>query len=212
MMSVTPLQTPQSGVIISHINITERRRMEEDQNELLNNIQLLAMTDSLTGLENRRAIMDRLHAELNRSMRTDRPFTIMMADIDNLKLINDSFGHQFGDLALKEVARSMKECKRDYDSIGRYGGDEFLLVYPDTLSGSAYKISERLRKRINQVKIPPEGKESLQISISIGFFEVQPDEMKELSCETLINYADQALYHAKRNGKNKSVDYREIGK
>ena len=210
MMSVTPLQTPQSGVIVSHMNITERRRMEEDQHELINNIQLLAMTDSLTGLENRRSIEDRLRAELNRSMRANHPCTFMMADIDDLKQINDSHGHQFGDLALKEVAKSLKECKRDYDWIGRYGGDEFLLIFPDTLSGNALNIAERLRKSVNNIKIPVEGKQSQKLSISVGLFEVQPDEIKELSIEKIVDYADKALYHAKRTGRNRVVDYRKI--
>jgi diguanylate cyclase (GGDEF)-like protein len=210
MMSVTPQQTPQSGVIVSHINITDRRRMEEDQHELINNIQLLAMTDSLTGLENRRSIEDRLRAELNRSMRANHPCTIMIADIDDLKQINDSHGHRFGDLVLKEAAKSMKECKRDYDWIGRYGGDEFPLIYPDTLSGDALNIAERLRKSVNEIQISLDGRQFQKLSVSVGFFEVQPDEMKELSIEKIVDYADKALYHAKRMGRNRVVDYRKI--
>ncbi len=212
LMATTPLHPPQTGVLVSHTNITERRKIEEDQNLLINNIQLLAMTDSLTGLENRRSIENKLHAELNRAARANQNMTIMLADIDDLKGINDTHGHRYGDLALKEAARVMMACKRDYDCIGRYGGDEFLLIFPDTLPGKAAGIGERFRKAVNKLKIPPDAEDGRKVSISVGYYEIKPTLKKEQPVEEFVDRADKALYQAKVSGKNKVVSYKEMPK
>lgn len=158
--------------------------------------------DPLTGLYNRLAI-DRILSKLwsNASM-TKTPLTVAMLDIDNFKDINDRYGHVIGDELLKEVSTVIKTCLRDKDVVMRYGGEEFLILLPETESSEAKKPLERVRKRIEE-GVYTEAR--IKITASIGAA-VYPDD-RPLSMEEIVEFADAAMYAAKAKGKNKLVFY-----
>lgn len=149
--------------------------------------------DGLTKLYNHWTFMMMLERELDFSRRKSSPLTLMMSDVDNFKSINDRFGHQQGDKVLIQVARILKQNLRKMDLAGRYGGEEFIVAFPDTDADTAKDIAERIRARI-EVIFQESG-----VTISMGIAHY-PDVEGKSHC--LINSADQALYKAKREGKN----------
>ncbi len=160
----------------------------------------LAFTDSLTGLYNRRYLMDQIEREFIRAQRSKAPLSLVMVDLDGLKDINDRFGHHVGDRFLKEVARIVKVNTRASDVAARWGGDEFMLLAPGTDSRSAIKIAERIRAQVERYKMKLEGKE-VGITISSGIV-TYPDHASVVA--ELLKKADEAMYNAKRGGKNRS--------
>lgn len=163
---------------------------------------LLATTDSLTDLWNRRKIFDIFEEELDRGTREHVDVGAIMIDIDNFKQINDNFGHAAGDRVLKEVAFRLKHALRLYDKIGRYGGDEMLIVLPNCGQNNLTVIAERLRRIICTKKININAGD-LEITISLGGASTQ--SLKEISLDKLLESSDKALYLAKRRGRNCSV-------
>lgn len=163
---------------------------------------LLATTDSLTDLWNRRKIFDIFEEELDRGTREHVDVGAIMIDIDNFKQINDNFGHAAGDRVLKEVAFRLKHALRLYDKIGRYGGDEMLIVLPNCGQNNLTVITERLRRIICTKKININAGD-LEITISLGGTSTQ--SLKEISLDKLLESSDKALYLAKRHGRNCSV-------
>jgi diguanylate cyclase (GGDEF)-like protein/PAS domain S-box-containing protein len=160
----------------------------------------LAFTDGLTGLYNRRYIMDQIERELIRAQRSKVPLSLIMVDLDGLKAINDRFGHHEGDGFLKEVAGIVKVNTRASDVAVRWGGDEFMLLAPGTDSRSASKIAERIRAQVERHKIQLEGDE-VGITISAGIVSYPTHAS---AVEELLKKADEAMYNAKRGGKNQS--------
>jgi diguanylate cyclase (GGDEF)-like protein/PAS domain S-box-containing protein len=160
----------------------------------------IAFTDSLTGLYNRRYIMDQIGREFIRAQRNKATLSLVMVDLDGLKAINDRFGHHVGDRFLKEVARVVKVNTRASDVAARWGGDEFMFLAPGTDSRSAIKIAERIRAQVERYKMKLEGKE-VGITISSGIV-AYPDHASVVA--KLLKKADEALYNAKRGGKNQS--------
>jgi len=154
-----------------------------------------ATTDSLTGLLQRGYLVKRLRQEMDREARHHRGLSVMMADIDHFKEVNDRFGHPEGDRVLQEVARRLREGLRSTDLAGRYGGEEFLLVLPDTPGDAPRRVAERLRMAIQASPIGLAGR----VTISIGVVQFQG----QASPEALIQQADLALYRAKRNGRDR---------
>jgi diguanylate cyclase (GGDEF)-like protein len=180
------------------------RRIVELQEQLLEAQEALrerATHDGLTGLYNRSAILDILRQELARATREPQPFSILMADLDHFKEVNDLHGHLVGDEVLREAARRMKATMRCYDSLGRYGGEEFLAVLPGCDGCGAWMLGERVRQSISddifQVK---EGR--LPITCSIGCA-TQPVG-STFDTDALIRMADDALYGAKHAGRNRT--------
>lgn len=163
---------------------------------------LLATTDSLTDLWNRRKIFEIFEEELDRGTREHVDVGAIMIDIDNFKKINDNFGHVAGDRVLKEVAFRLKHALRLYDKIGRYGGDEMLIVLPNCGQNNLIIIAERLRQIICTKKININAGD-LEITISLGGTSTQ--SLKEISLDKLLESSDKALYLAKRRGRNCSV-------
>jgi len=159
-----------------------------------------AMHDGLTGLLNHSAILDTLHAELSRASREDHPIAVLMVDLDRFKQANDSHGHLAGDAVLREAARRMKAAVRRYDAVGRYGGEEFLIVLPGCDGSSAVAQAERIREAI---AADPYlfGTQSLTLTCSIGAAS-HSRPAGELA-DTLVREADEALYSAKRDGRNR---------
>jgi diguanylate cyclase (GGDEF)-like protein len=158
-----------------------------------------ASHDYLTQLLNRAGIMEVLEQELSRSRRTGETFSIILADIDHFKQINDSFGHLTGDDVLFEVASRIKSCMRSYDSVGRYGGEEFLLVVPGCNQSGAMLVGEKIRQAIceNPVRLAHIDK---TITISLGVC----SRSDEIAADVLLMQADSALYCAKKAGRNRT--------
>jgi diguanylate cyclase (GGDEF)-like protein len=160
----------------------------------------LATHDSLTGLLNRRACLDSLLAELNRGWRAGKPLCIVMVDIDHFKGINDTHGHQTGDEVLCEVARRMQSLLRPYDTIGRFGGEEFLLVLPECSLEEGVKLAERICHR---VRSEPVKAKNIPIEVSISLGVTVANQFVQADLEALLGSVDTALYRAKGAGRNR---------
>jgi two-component system, cell cycle response regulator len=186
------------------------RRIVEMHAELARNREMFrtqALYDVLTGLWNRRAILDALERELARARRGSLPVAVALVDLDHFKRVNDTYGHAAGDSVLKEAATRMAGTVRPYDPIGRYGGEEFLVILPGCDEAGAQRTMERVRTSIAAAPVVTPGGE-LRISCSIGVacasldIEVAP-ELLARAQQDLLQRADEALYAAKRNGRNR---------
>ncbi|PXF31609.1 hypothetical protein WH50_08855 [Pokkaliibacter plantistimulans] len=180
------------------------QRQLEQQQQLLQQQQLeleevnqqlrtLSLTDSLTGLFNRRAFDARMSEEVERSIRTRTPVSLLLVDVDHFKSFNDVFGHSEGDIALQEVAGLLKNNARSYDLVARYGGEEFAVIMPGTSTVDAERIAERLR-----ASIAAHSWTLRTVTVSIGVATLAQGD----SIQTFISHADQALYRAKEQGRN----------
>lgn len=167
---------------------------------LLEGLKQQAITDSLTGLLNRRHFYTLAQREMDRLWRYHHPFALIMLDIDHFKLINDTYGHTVGDMALMEVARSCQETLRHVDVLARYGGEEFLILMPETNAPSAVQVAERLRLKISDLKIETD-KGIVRITASLGVLLIKEDNRQTL--DQMIEQVDQAMYRAKRHGRNR---------
>jgi two-component system, cell cycle response regulator len=166
-------------------------------------LQFAAAHDPLTGVWNRGAIIDFLRREVSRHDRSADPLGVVMADIDHFKKINDTYGHPVGDAVLQEVTRRLGLAVRTYDFVGRYGGEEFLIVFPGCGGSNLRVLAERLRTAIaDQVVETSAGK--IPVTLSLGIAAVEEGEKKKLNCEALLRSADQALYAAKALGRNRA--------
>lgn len=162
----------------------------------------LAMTDSLTGVATRRNFFVQAERALEQAKRNDRWISVIMSDLDHFKEINDEYGHVKGDEALRLVAQVARETLRLSDTIGRYGGEEFAVILPETGTEAARSIAERLRSEVNGITVPGT---STNLSISIGVVSEVPEAGD--SVDRIIERADQALYEAKRLGRNRVAVY-----
>jgi two-component system cell cycle response regulator len=165
--------------------------------ERLRVFETLSVTDPLTGIDNRRGILRHLEQALEFTRRYSRPTAVVMIDVDNFKVINDSRGHAAGDEVLQMIASVAKNTLRGVDSVGRYGGDEFLLVLPDTDTSQATVIAEKLRSRIANWCWDPD-----RVTISCGATSTDLEGRIAPSPGHLIKRADAALYTAKGAGGN----------
>ncbi len=160
----------------------------------------LMVRDSLTGLFNHSVTQELLVREVARARRNSQPLSVVLLDIDHFKQVNDRYGHQVGDQVLKSLARLLRQRLRSTDVIGRYGGEEFLIVMPETRSINAAMVVDSLRERFTRIEHQPDGK-SLRVSFSAGIAEWSAGT----DASALIEKADAALYEAKRNGRNQVV-------
>lgn len=183
-------------------DIDEEIRLRKQIEESLLKTEMLAMTDALTGLLNRRAIMEHAEAEWNRALRESRPLSLVIMDVDHLKEINDTHGHLVGDQALSHVAGLIRGAMRRYDWAGRWGGDEFLLVLPGAQQRDAVDVAERLRQRINQSRLLVPGGVDLELHVTLGVANVASIDQGD-SLQGLLARADQALYVAKQEGRDR---------
>lgn len=167
--------------------------------QLFKAMQDQALVDPLTGLYNRRGLFKIGEDQFEDALEKDRNFSALMLDLDHFKEVNDTYGHDIGDLVLKEIARICKQCVREVDLIGRYGGEEILILLPDTALDVCARVAERIRKTIAQTPIQIKENTELNLTASLGIAAKNPGTN---ALDTLIKYADQALYIAKHKGRN----------
>ncbi|HVQ96719.1 MAG TPA: diguanylate cyclase, partial [Mycobacteriales bacterium] len=180
------------------------RKVAERTRELAaarDRLELLSLTDQLTGLPNRRRLNEGLNSAWDHARRTGSPLGVAMVDIDQFKLYNDHYGHLGGDSCLNLVAKAMAGCVRPYDLVARYGGEEFCIVLPDTDTGTAASVAERVRAAVFALAEPHTNASHGAVSVSIGVAAVLPTV--DSRPDQLIEAADAALYEAKRGGRNR---------
>jgi diguanylate cyclase (GGDEF)-like protein len=168
---------------------------------LLDSYKNQAVTDGLTGLYNRRYMVEYLTSLLNIAKRAEKPLGVLVVDIDNFKRLNDEYGHKTGDLVLREIAHVMRSSLREGDTIARFGGEEFVIVLPESASRESGEVAERVRAAVASIQWDKFGLANVPpVTISIGVAEFP---LHGYSHYHLINSADKALYAAKRHGKNR---------
>lgn len=172
-----------------------------DIHKMIDNLNSLSYKDQLTGLFNRRYINEKLPIDLINAVLSKQSISMIMADIDHFKKVNDTYGHLTGDLVLKEFAGTISEStKRESDWVSRYGGEEFLICLPGADLEKAMEIAENIRQVVEGIEIH-NGQQTIKITASFGVYSINPSEGD--SVETLIEQTDQKLYVAKNNGRNR---------
>ena len=182
----------------SLLNVREKWELLREQERLQKELTHMAMYDALTDILSRRALLEQAEVERQRTMRYGRDLSLLMIDIDHFKKVNDTYGHLFGDVVLKEVAQTLKEQTRRSDFVGRYGGEEFLIILPETSLDKALVLAEKLRRRVSELTFPVDGQVLKDVTISIGATEYEDDP----NIDEFINRSDKWLYAAKQNGRN----------
>ncbi len=167
--------------------------------ELHKRTEELSVIDELTGAYNYRYFVQKLKEEKKRAVRYDLPLSVIMVDIDWFKKLNDGYGHETGNVVLKSLTRTIKDCVRDVDIFARYGGEEFVVILPQTPQKEAYLIGERIRHEVEHKVIDAGSAGKLKITVSVGVSSFPENGKSE---EELVSIADQALYQAKGAGKN----------
>jgi diguanylate cyclase (GGDEF)-like protein len=183
------LLAPQAAV--AFVGATVRHQMHRYQD--------LAVTDGLTGLYNHRHIQELLRDELRRARRYGRPLSLLMLDVDGFKLFNDTYGHPQGDVLLQSLASILRANVRSVDHVGRYGGEEFMVLLPETVRSDAVMLAERIRNAVERTPYQLGESASVRVTVSIGVA-ASPQDASE--ADLLVQLADQALYRAKRDGRN----------
>jgi diguanylate cyclase (GGDEF)-like protein len=195
-------------IVFNHMvsRLRQGRRKLDEINETLRSqneeLERLSTTDGLTGLANHRFLMQRLEEERIRARRSNRSFSVLMADVDHFKEYNDTFGHPAGDEVLKKVATILRDATREMDCAARYGGEEFAVVMPETNVAGAIAVAERIRERTGREKFP-----GRQITLSIGVAEFPADGDAP---QAVVAAADRALYQAKRDGRDRVIQARKV--
>jgi two-component system cell cycle response regulator len=178
-----------------------RTRIGERIINLERRIMELANTDPLTNLLNRRAFMERMGPEMSRAQRDKKPLSLILTDIDHFKRVNDTYGHQAGDLVLQRFAGQLTTSARPYDFVGRHGGEEFVICLPGADGRQAGSVAERMRRQIEDMEIMlPDESRSIRITASFGTASYSGESGK--NGDLLIKRADDALYLAKNKGRN----------
>jgi len=185
-----------------HARLRVGRRILDLQDKLLaasEELRFRASHDTLTGISNRAAILEILRREMSRQQREGSSFGIILVDVDHFKKVNDLHGHLWGDAVLQEAANIMQASLRPYDVVGRYGGEEFLIVVPHSNAASALGVAERIRKAISASVISaPKG----QIRVTASFGIATIEGAHRVDMQQLLQMADDALYRAKQMGRN----------
>lgn len=190
--------------LLARVRTQVRRRRYQDRLRANYEQSLsMALTDSLTGVFNRRYVSAHLPRLLERALDSNKPVSVLMFDIDHFKVVNDTYGHDVGDEVLKEVASRASRNLRTFDLVARLGGEEFLVILPDTDGDAAALVAERLRERIGDQPFKLDhGVPDLTVTVSIGFtIGGAPGD----TADSLIKRSDDALYQAKRSGRNRVV-------
>jgi two-component system cell cycle response regulator len=177
---------------------------EKQLSEMNRKLREISLTDGLTQVDNRRSLEERLQEMWQHSVRLHEPIALVMCDIDKFKMVNDNYGHQAGDAVLKEFAQLLKADAREIDRVGRYGGEEFLLILPGTVLDAAVTFAERLREKVERHTFTYAGG-TLHRTMSCGVAASPHPRVKDQ--EALLRAADDALYVAKETGRNRVVRF-----
>jgi diguanylate cyclase (GGDEF)-like protein len=190
-------QRAQFALELNNINLEKKVELRtQELKKLMEELEALSLTDSLTGLANRRAFEQRLKMEWQRATRYEHPLTIMLIDVDHFKRFNDDFGHQTGDHVLAQVGTILQQAVRTTDLACRYGGEEFVIILPDTSLDDAMPIAHRIREQVANYAW-----EARQVTVSVGVSMLNQQE----TANQLVSDADQALYQAKAAGRNQVI-------
>ncbi|MTJ48090.1 diguanylate cyclase [Dolichospermum sp. UHCC 0259] len=194
--------------IVSMRDVSDRNQVEkklrialDKQKVLSRKLQKLANTDVLTGIANRRNILAVLQKEFQRTQRYKEPFSLLVIDVDHFKLVNDSYGHTIGDQVLKEISQMLVKWLRNVDTVGRLGGEEFMIILPTTELQEAMEIAERLCEQIRNLEIDTTFS-AIKITISIGVTAYQDNDKTDTD---ILKRADEAMYQAKECGRDRAI-------
>jgi two-component system cell cycle response regulator len=191
----------EAGELIARIMVQLNIKALQDEMRKANNLlREISITDHLTHLYNRRYMMDALEMEFQRAQRKNGELCLVLMDVDHFKLVNDTYGHQRGDMVLSAVAESLQVELRRYDIAARYGGEEFAMVLPGTSLQDGLAVAERVRKAVLEITFPPP-MENLAVTISQGIASLPSPRID--SVDAMIKAADEALYLAKEHGRNR---------
>jgi diguanylate cyclase (GGDEF)-like protein len=195
VQTVTFLVSPVSSMLLAMglVVMTKERADERNRD--------MATRDVLTGLFNRRAVMESLSHHIALAKRNGLPMCLLMLDVDHFKYVNDTYGHLSGDRVLRQMAKTLAERTRAQDQVGRFGGEEFLVIVPDTDVDGALTLAETLRTSIENVAFVTEEGKAINVTVSIGVSQLRASDAQQP--EKLIASADQALYRAKLGGRNR---------
>lgn len=190
-------QRAQHALELNNINLEKKvEQRTQELKKLMEELEALSLTDSLTGLANRRAFEQRLKMEWQRATRYEHPLTVMLIDVDHFKRFNDDFGHQTGDHVLAQVGAILQQAVRTTDLACRYGGEEFVIILPDTPMHDALPIAHRIREQVADHRW-----EARQVTVSVGVAQLNQHKTPN----QLVSDADQALYEAKAAGRNQVI-------
>ena len=179
--------------------------------ELKTKLETVSTTDDLTGLHNRKYLQERLEEEISRSRRYGAKLSCILFDLDYFKVVNDMYGYEWGDILLRSIANRLSAMARKEDIVTRYGDEEFLLVLPNTSEENAFLFGERFRREIEKMEFIPAGEEEphkITISAGISTYPCMPDVDEDAN--TVIRYAEHALYNAKHRGRNKIIQFSQM--
>ena len=180
------------------------RKINEAQRKLVE----LATIDDLTQLYNRRYFFERFNQEMERAKRYQRPLSCLILDIDHFKQVNDTYGHLSGDQVLIDIAQILRNNCRQSDLAGRYGGEELIILLPETDSPGAMIIAERIREMIEQHQTVDDRGEIIRVTVSMGVVSLTGPELEKMDKnERIVQYADDALLRAKKDGRNRIEIY-----
>jgi len=180
----------------------------KDLKDKINNI---TTTDELTGLHNRKFLLERLESEMSRAKRYNSTVSCILFDIDFFKVINDMYGYEWGDVLLKKIAEMLSNLARKEDVVTRYGDEEFMVILPDTSEENAFIFAERFRRDVEKMSFIPAGEDERHpVKISGGIAAYPYMDNVEENANTVIRYAEHALYNAKKRGKNKVVLFSQV--
>jgi diguanylate cyclase (GGDEF)-like protein len=186
--------------IVYALTFVLMRRLEKAQEK----IEELAITDELTRLFNRRFFFERLRDEVKRAVRFGLNLSLIMIDIDYFKNVNDTHGHQAGDVILKNISNAVKNCCRQIDTVARYGGEEIIVLLPGTDLKGAYHLAEKIRVTIESSKNKYNGSDAISVTVSSGVASFTSDDLQKMTHnDQMIRYVDEALYRAKEKGRNR---------
>ncbi len=189
------------ALFILATEITAKKRVEEKLQKLSRKLTVLANTDSLTGVHNRRNFEVLAQRLFNRARRHRKDLSLLLIDADHFKQINDRYGHHVGDQVLQAITRCLEKSLRDYDVLGRIGGEEFAVLLPETGVMDAWQIAQRLCKSCEELQIRNEERH-IDVTVSIGLASVEGRSVQTSDLDCLLRDADKALYTAKHGGRN----------
>lgn len=191
--------TNAAGELVEFVGIA---RDVTDRLDLIDKLAQQANHDDLTGLANRRFLMQQARLELARAIRYQYPLSLLMLDIDHFKKVNDQHGHLSGDMVLKQLGQELKLFLREHDLVGRIGGEEFVMLLPETSLDDATAIAERLRQSVEKLTLSILNEQAITITVSIGVASAMEEEQ---NLDNIWQTADERLYQAKTSGRNRVI-------